>query len=71
MYNNKQVEQFLDNLGLSYEWRTPMHGAASIIVENTIEYKPFSHWVTDLRTKKNYHLDNIFKKLCQELAQKK
>lgn len=52
MFNNQQVEKIPSDLGLSFEWKYPEQGAAAIIVEGKIEFKPFSHWVTDLRTKK-------------------
>ncbi len=71
MFNNQQVEKIPSDLGLSYKWNYPDSGASSIIVEEVIEFKPFSHWVTDLRTGKKFHSDNKFRELCKELACKK
>lgn len=71
MFNNQQVEKIPSDLGLSFEWKHPNEGASSIIVEGKIEFKPFSHWVIDLRTNKKYHNDDKFRKLCEELAKEK
>lgn len=71
MFNNSQVEKIPSDLGLSYTWKYPDQGAASIIVEGKIEFKPFSHWVIDLRTNETFHNDNKFRELCIEFAQNK
>ena len=68
MLNNNQVEQFLKNLGLHYEWNHPTKGASSVIVEGKIKFMPFSHWVTDLRTGEIFHSDEDFRRLCKELV---
>lgn len=69
MFNNYQVEKFVADLGLSYEW---IEGSTStIVVENVIEFKPFSCWVTDLRTGQKYHATSKFRELCKELASSK
>ncbi|WP_102400952.1 hypothetical protein [Haloimpatiens massiliensis] len=72
MFNNNQVESIPEKLGLSYRWLNPESGANVIIVENVIEFKPFSNWITDLRNNKKYHSDTIrkFQELCRELANK-
>jgi hypothetical protein len=71
MFNRKQVEKIPVDLGLSYYWNSPEQGASSIIVENKIEFKHFSHWVTDLRTGEKFHNDNKFYELCEELSKNK
>ena len=71
MFSNKQVEKIPSDLGLQFHWNHPEQGASSIIVENKIEFKPFSHWVTDLRTNENFHYDDKFRELCKSLAQGK
>lgn len=72
-YNNSQVEAIAEKFGLSYRWIYPSEGASSIIIEECIEYKPFSNWIIDLRTNKKYHSNTviIFKDLCKELAESK
>lgn len=71
MFNNQQVEKIPTDLGLSFHWESPEQGASSIIVENMIEFKPFAHWVTDLRTGEKFHNDSKFRELCTDLAQSK
>lgn len=70
MFNNRQVESIPKNLGLSYRWIYPEKGASSIIVEEKIQYKPFSNWLIDLRTNEKYHFDTVkkYKELCEQLA---
>ena len=68
MLNINQVKKFLNDLGLHYEWNYPAKGASTVIVEGTIKYTPFSHWVTDLRSGETFHSDDHFRKLCMELA---
>lgn len=70
MFNRKQVELIPKNLGLSYRWIYPAKGTSSIIVEEAIEFKPFSNWLTDLRTNQRYHSDTVnkYKKFCKELS---
>lgn len=73
MFNNDQATSFVKSLGLSYRWTNPPQGANSIIVENSIEYKPFACKLKDLRTGQNYTSNTTqkFKDLCVELAQNK
>ena len=72
-YNMQQVEKYLHNLGLSYEWEIPEEkGASSITVEGEIKFYPFSggNHCTDLRTGKTKRTE-YFKELCEELSNKK
>lgn len=73
MFNNNQVGKFVKDLGLSYKWTNPSEGANAIIVENAIQYKPFSCKLKDLRNNKSYTSNTTkkFKELCKELANNK
>lgn len=73
MFNNAQAEKVPKDLGLSYRWTNPPQGANAIIVEESIEYKPFSCKLKDLRTNKSYTSNTTeeFKRLCRELAEEK
>ncbi len=70
MFNNRQIENIPKILGLKYEWTYSNKGASSILVENVIEYKPFSYWLIDKRTGEKFHTDTVkkFKKFCEELS---
>ncbi|WP_034440324.1 hypothetical protein [Clostridium ihumii] len=71
MLNSKQVNKFVESLGLSYTWTNPEKGSNAIIVENSIEYKPFACKLKDLRTEKiyTYNTTDKFKELCKELSE--
>lgn len=71
MFNNQQVEKIPHDLGLKFRWLHPEKGASSIIVEEQIEFKPFSNWVTDLRTGEKFHDSSKFIELCTALAKDK
>ncbi len=73
MFNNAQVEAIPQKLGLMYRWVYPDKGASSIIVEEAIEYKPYSNWIIDLRSGEKYHSDTSrrFKEMCKELKTNK
>lgn len=68
MFNDQQIELFLKNLGLTFRWDKPLQGAKSIIVEEVVQYQPFTCWVTDLRTGEKIHSTNKFIDLCQQLT---
>ncbi len=72
MFSNAQVDNFVESLDLSYEWTNEGEGAKAIIVEKSIEYKPFSCKLRDLRNGKRYNSNTTkkFKELCEELAKK-
>lgn len=73
MFNKKQVSAIPEKLGLNYIWESPDIGCASIIVENSIQYKFFSNWLIDLCTNQKYHSGTFdkFCELCEELAKNK
>lgn len=70
MFNNRQVEQFVENLGLSYHWSRRGGKTNKIIVEDKIAFDPFSSWLTDLESEEKVHSIDEFKRRCESMAKK-
>jgi len=72
-FNNSQVEKIPKDLDLRYYWTNPSKGANTIIVEDILEYKPFSNKLLDTRTNESmiFNTYDEFKKRCEDIKKNK